>query len=198
MLALPRGGTLRADYSLIAIYLSICAAESQYAGKIVALCKPKSRYGNGGTGCPVCPNRAGGSPCPGGKFCHRLRRGLPLRAAGAQEGRQPAVFHPLVNLPFSLWDSTAKFAELRLTKERQSGYSFVPFSAFSQFTDNILIHMRATLRWARHNRVAQLFYALFQTTPAQIDYTKPINPQVLSIYSRLTTCAALSCRACAD
>ena len=62
MLALPRGGTLRADYSLIAIYLSICAAESQYAGKIVALCKPKSRYGNGGTGCPVCPNRAGGLP----------------------------------------------------------------------------------------------------------------------------------------
>ena len=27
---------------------------------------------------------------------------MPLRAAGAQEGRQPAVFHPLVNLPFSL------------------------------------------------------------------------------------------------
>ena len=27
---------------------------------------------------------------------------LPLRAAGAQEGRQPAVFHPLVNHPFSL------------------------------------------------------------------------------------------------
>ena len=94
--------------------------------------------------------------------------------------------------PVSFWDSTAKFAELRLAKERQSGYSFVPFSAFSQFTDNILLHMRATLRWARHARVAQLFYALFQTTPAQIDYTKPINPQVLSIYSRLTTCAALS------
>ena len=102
MLALPRGGTLRADYSLIAIYLSICAAESQYAGKIVALCKPKSRYGNGGTGCPVCPNRAGGSPCPGGELCREPQRGLPLRAAGAQEGRQPAVFHPLVNLPFSL------------------------------------------------------------------------------------------------
>ena len=100
--------------------------------------------------------------------------------------------------PVSFWDSTAKFAELRLAKERQSGYFCVSFSAFSQFTDNILLHMRATLRWARHTRVAQLFYALFQTTPAQIDYTKPINPQVLSIYSRLTTCAALSCRACAD
>ena len=100
--------------------------------------------------------------------------------------------------PVSFWDSTAKFAELRLAKEQQSGYFCVSFSAFSQFTDNILLHMRATLRWARHARVAQRFYTLFQTTPAQIDYTKPINPQVLSIYSRLTTCAALSCRACGD
>ena len=116
MLALPRGGTLRADYSLIAIYLSICAAESQYAGKIVALCKPKSRYGNGGTGCPVCPNRAGGSPCPGGELCREPQRGLPLRAAGAQEGRQPAVFHPLVNLPFSLGESGADCRHVTASK----------------------------------------------------------------------------------
>ena len=52
--------------------------------------------------------------------------------------------------PVSFWDSTAKFAELRLAKEQQSGYFCVSFSAFSQFTDNILLHMRATLRWARH------------------------------------------------
>ena len=32
----------------------------------------------------------------------RAARMLRLRAAGTQEGRQPAVFHPLVNLPFSL------------------------------------------------------------------------------------------------
>ena len=123
MLALPRGGTLRADYSLIAIYLSICAAESQYAGKIVALCKPKSRYGNGGTGCPVCPNRAGGSPCPGGELCREPQRGLPLRAAGAHEGRQPAVFHPLVNLPFSL---NGLGADGRLRKqEKGNGRGFL-------------------------------------------------------------------------
>ena len=146
MLALPRGGTLRADYSLIAIYLSICAAESQYAGKIVALCKPKSRYGNGGTGCPVCPNRAGGSPCPGGELCREPQRGLPLRAAGAQEGRQPAVFHPLVNLPFSLlpWVQTVDCVSRKRT--RQSGYLSVSFSAFSQFTDRLLLHIPATFR----------------------------------------------------
>ena len=41
--------------------------------------------------------------------------------------------------PVSFWDSTAKFAELRLAKEQQSGYFCVSFSAFSQFTDNILL-----------------------------------------------------------
>ena len=146
MLALPRGGTLRADYSLIAIYLSICAAESQYAGKIVALCKPKSRYGNGGTGCPVCPNRAGGSPFLGGKFCRRLRRGLPLRAAGAQEGRQPTVFHPLVNLPFSLlpWVQTVDCVSVE-KRERQrifttAWYPHIRISAM------LLLHIPATFR----------------------------------------------------
>ena len=57
--------------------------------------------------------------------------------------------------PVSFWDSTAKFAELRLAKERQSGYFCVSFSAFSQFTDNILLHMRATLRRVRHDSAAQ-------------------------------------------
>ena len=158
MLALPRGGTLRADYSLISIYLSICAAESQYAGKIVALCKPKSRYGNGGTGCPVCPNRAGGSPCPGGELCREPQRGLPLRAAGAQEGRQPAVFHPLVNLPFSLLPWVQMVDCVSRKRTRQSGYLSVSFSAFSQFTDSVLLHMRVNQRRARHDSAAQHFY----------------------------------------
>ena len=160
MLALPRGGTLRADYSLIALYDSICTQKCQYAGKIVALCKPKSRYGNGGTGCPVCPNRAGGSPFLGGKFCRRLRRGLPLRAAGAQEGRQPAVFHPLVNLPFSLppWVQTVDCVSRKRT--RQSGYLSVSFSAFSQFTDSVLLHMRVNQRRVRHDSAAQFVSAL--------------------------------------
>ena len=35
------------------------------------------------------------------------RTELRWRRAGAQEGRQPAVFHPLVNLPFSLRGSGA-------------------------------------------------------------------------------------------
>lgn len=42
MLALPRGGTLRADYSLIALYDSICTQKCQYAHRIVALGKPQN------------------------------------------------------------------------------------------------------------------------------------------------------------
>ena len=41
-------------------------------------------------------------PVRAGSFAVNHSGELPLRAAGAQEGRQPAVFHPLVNLPFSL------------------------------------------------------------------------------------------------
>ena len=48
--------------------------------------------------------------------------------------------------PVSFWDSTAKFAELRLAKEQQSGYFCVSFSAFSQFTDSVLLHRRFALR----------------------------------------------------
>ena len=42
--------------------------------------------------------------------------------------------------------------------ERQSGYRFVSFVKYSQFTDTLLLHMRVTLRRARHTRVAQLVY----------------------------------------
>ena len=57
----------------------------------------------------------------------RAARTLRLRAAGAQEGRQPAVFHPLIFSPFPL-EGTAKFAELRLAKERQRIFSSVSFA----------------------------------------------------------------------
>ena len=52
--------------------------------------------------------------------------------------------------PTSFWESTAKFAELRLAKERQSGYRSVDFVKYSQFTDSVLLHRRLSLRRARH------------------------------------------------
>ena len=56
-------------------------------------------------------------------------------------------YHPLIFTPFPL-DSTAKIGERRPLRkgERQSGYSCVAFENDSQFTDNVLLHMSATLR----------------------------------------------------
>ena len=74
------------------------------------------------------PNGGGGGCRTHGRGFRTLRRAgmLPLRAAGAQEGRQPAVFHPLVNHPFSC---KGLGADGRLRKhekgERQSGYRSV-------------------------------------------------------------------------
>ena len=74
------------------------------------------------------PNGGGGGCRTHGRGFRTLRRAgmLPLRAAGAQEGRQPAVFHPLVNHPFS---RKGLGADGRLRKhekgERQSGYRSV-------------------------------------------------------------------------
>ena len=51
-------------------------------------------------------------------------------------------------------------------RERQSGYLSVCFATYSQFTDRLLLHIRATLRWVRHNSAAQLFNALYRMAPA--------------------------------
>ena len=108
------------------------------------------------------PERRGEPPNGGGGVCRTHGRGfrtlrragmLPLRAAGAQEGRQPAVFHPLVNHPFS---RKGLGADGRLRKhekgERQSGYRSVgariarPFLYLFAVPDTVLLHRRLTPR----------------------------------------------------
>ena len=63
-------------------------------------------------------------PVRAGSFAVNHSGELPLRAAGAQEGRQPAVFHPLVNLPFSLlpWVQTVDCVSVE-KRERQRIFS---------------------------------------------------------------------------
>ena len=56
--------------------------------------------------------------------------------------------------------------------ERQSGYHNVNFVKYSQFTDSVLLHIRATLRWVRHNSAARFVSALLQTRPAKINCAK--------------------------
>ena len=57
-------------------------------------------------------------------------------------------------------------------RERQSGYLSVCFATYSQFTDRLLLHIRATLRWVRHNSAARFVSALLRTVSAKINCTK--------------------------
>ena len=73
-----------------------------------------------------------------------------LRTAGTcrapRRGKRVDTKVSTLLTPTSFWESTAKFAELRLAKERQSGYRSVSFVKYSQFTDSVLLHRRFTLR----------------------------------------------------
>ena len=56
--------------------------------------------------------------------------------------------------------------------ERQSSYRCVSFVKYSQFTDRLLLHIRATLLWVRHNSAARFVSALLRTVSAKINCTK--------------------------
>ena len=116
-------------------------------------------------------NRAGGSPCPGGSFFAEPQQGdspsadggdVAAPAAGAKRKghlRFPFLFE-LLPFPYFLSWRKSESGDRFEIGERQSGYLSVSFSAFSQFTDSVLLHMRFTLRRVRHNRAAQFVSAL--------------------------------------
>ena len=66
-------------------------------------------------------------------------------------------FYPL-NSHFLLFLSLAQTRDRRPLQNgaRQSGYRSVSFSAFLQFTDSVLLHIRVNQRKARHSSAAQL------------------------------------------
>ena len=97
-----------------------------------------------------------GSPFPGGKVFAEPQRGIRrLRTAGASR-RPPRWAKRKDNLRFSFLFELLPFPWIVWRRlpicdrceigERQSGYCSVTFSAFSQFTDSVLLHRRATLR----------------------------------------------------
>ena len=96
------------------------------------------------------PERRGEPPNGGGGVCRTHGRGfrtlrragmLPLRAAGAQEGRQPAVFHPLVNLPFSLRGHGGNGRRRPLRKKECGRGFFVPRCIrLFVVSDTVLLH----------------------------------------------------------
>ena len=141
------------------------------------------------TGRPGDLNRAGGSPFPGGRFFAEIQRenapsadgkNVPRPAAG-QEGRHQG-FYPL-NSHFLLFLSPAQTRERRPLRkgERQSGYHSVSFVKYSQFADSVLLHMSATLRRARHNRVAQFLGTLYRKAPANLSVWHNLSSRVLSV-----------------
>ena len=79
-------------------------------------------------------------------------------AARAHKRVDTCGFHPLVNLPFPL-EGLAQTRDRRplRKRERQSDYSYMTFSAFSQFTDSVLLHIRLAPRRGRHDSAAQFF-----------------------------------------
>ena len=123
-----------------------------------------------------------GSPFPGGKVFAEPQRGIRrLRTAGASR-RPPRWAKRKDNLRFSFLFELLPFPWIVWRRlpicdrceigERQSGYCSVTFSAFSQFTDSVLLHIRATLRWVRHNSAARFVSALLRTVSAKINCTK--------------------------
>ena len=93
-------------------------------------------------------------------------------------------YHPLIFSPFLL-DSTAKIGERRLLQkgERQSDYSCVAFENDSQFTDNVLLHMSATLR-RRDMTVSRELFACCYGQHFWVKLEK-VGKRVESIYNKV-------------
>ena len=110
--------------------------------------------------------------------------GTSPRPAAGQEGRHQG-FYPL-NSHFLLFRSPAQTRDRRPLRkgERQSGYHSVSFVKYSQFADSVLLHMSATLRRARHNRVAQFLGTLYRKAPANLSVWHNLSSRVLSVITR--------------
>ena len=129
------------------------------------------------------------SPLTGGEFFAEPQRGdspsadggsVAAPAAGAKRKghlRFPFLFE-LLPFPCFLIRRRFPICDRFENRERQSGYLSVCFATYSQFIDRLLLHIRATLRWVRHNSAARFVSALLRTVSAKINCTKRINSQV--------------------
>ena len=74
----------------------------------------------------------------------------------------------------------------------------LPFLYLFAVSDTVLLHIRLSPRRGRHNSADQIFCALYRPAPADLDVWHNLSSQVLSVISRLTSCAARVCCACVD
>ena len=122
--------------------------------------------------------------------------------AGAQEGRH-LRFPPSCESPLSLGGHGGD-GRTETIKDRQRIFSTVgehsvlPFLYLFAVSDTVLLHIWFTLRRGRHNSADQIFCALYRPAPADLDVRHNLSSQVLSVISRLTSCATRVCCACVD
>ena len=90
----------------------------------------------------------GDSPPAGGGSVPRPAAGTtpyPRRWAKRKDNLRFSFLFELLPFPWRVW-RRFPICDRSETGERQSGYRSVSFSAFSQFTDSVLLHIRFTLR----------------------------------------------------
>ena len=102
MLALPRGGTTAPTTPLLRFMIAYAQPKVNMRAKLLPYANRKADTETAAQAVRCARTAQAVRPVRAGSFAVNHSEELPLRAAGAQEGRQPAVFHPLVNLPFSL------------------------------------------------------------------------------------------------
>ena len=102
MLALPRGGTTAPTTPLLRFMIAYAQPKVNMRAKLLPYANRKADTETAAQAVRCARTAQAVRPVRAGSFAVNHSGELPLRAAGAQEGRQPAVFHPLVNLPFSL------------------------------------------------------------------------------------------------
>ena len=143
----------------------------------------------------------------GGEFFAEPQRGIALcgaretaaPAAGAKRKghlRFPFLFELLPFPCFLIWRRLPTCDRFEM-RERQSGYSCVSFSTFSQFTDSVLLHIRLN---PRKRNIPVLRNSLTRYTARHLRIRHLVQFILVgAVYNNaLTSCAALSCRACED
>ena len=96
------------------------------------------------------------SPLTGGEFSAEPQRGdsppagggnvaAPAAGAKRKDNLRFSFLFELLPFPWRVWRRLPTCDRCEMG-ERQSGYLSVSFSAFSQFTDSVLLHIRFTLR----------------------------------------------------
>ena len=177
MLALPRGGTTAPTTPLLRFMIAYAQPKVNMRAKLLPYANRKADTETAAQAVRCARTAQAVRPVRAGSFAVNHSGELPLRAAGAQEGRQPAVFHPLVNLPFSL-RGHGEICRAETRKGAAEDFSFRVFLNRFAVPDTGLLHRRVNQRWVRHNSAAQTLNVLCWKAPTQFSGGECLNSQV--------------------